>query len=217
MKRNYLILILYFIGVLLIPGVLGFFISFIPWYEQPELENSVKVNGLVLLEQKFKASENNLAAIGFTVKNPSLVNKKDLIFSLFDANGDLIREQIVNGQIIDDGKLLRIKFPKVTDSSNQELTFSLSSPQSSSADSLEIYLAKVFKQNYNGLLINGQKVEENIAFVPYYSPENRLETSLNIYKDWFGKFIKDPGFLISYLILICSLVFYLVYLSKKPS
>lgn len=215
MKLEFRILLFFILTIFFLPAILGIFIQYIPLSKIPELGGSLKINGSIEVVQKFFFDKNNLSAIGLTIRNPSLVNKKDLIFKLEDEKRNLLREVRINGKVIDDGTLLKIKFAPLTDSMNKLYKFSLSSPESKSEESVEVYLAKDNSKGDWGVEVNSELTDGQIAFIGYSTPENRVMTSVNIYLEFFRKLISDQTFFVFYLVIFSILIGGIFYFGKK--
>ena len=75
------------------------FIKMVPANDQPGYgsKGSVSIYGQRDFTQYFVSKNKNLVAIGTTIKNPNLKNKKDIIFNLYDDSDNLIRTTTLNG------------------------------------------------------------------------------------------------------------------------
>lgn len=213
MKLSYLLLILLLIAFL--PIFLGFLIKEIPEYAQPVSQSTMKVYGEIKAIQSFEASKNNLSVIGVSFKNPNLINTKNMIMEI-DSEGEQRRAE-VNGRIIGDGQFIKFKFDPIKNTEGKIVSFSLSSTESTYNDSLEVYLTDQPDLSYKGLALSGKVEKGQIAFVPYYSTSNGLETSINIMRIFLTKFVKDSVFFVIYLLLFGGLLGYLIYLKSKET
>lgn len=209
MKTSYFYSIIFVIIMILIPAFLCLFIKLIPQFEQPPLLYAIRVYGPIKLLQGFKSNADNLAAFGFSIKNPLLQNKHDINFNLIDQSGKIIRRAALNGSVIDDGKFIKVEFIRIPDSANKQYQLEITSAESDDKDSLEIYASNKIPPSYNDLLVNGAKVEGGLSFVPYYESRNPLQQITNIYSATLRRLWADTifGFLYT-TILICLIAYY---------
>lgn len=201
--------------ILFLPAFLAVFIKYLPDYEQPPTNGSRKVNGAIVLSQSFTASQNGLSAIGLSIRNFTLINKKDLIMQVLDSNSLVVREIVTNGRIIDDGAFIRIRFAPIADSKNQQYTLKLVSPESQDNESLEIMTTQNACGNYGQFLVDEQFNDGGLAFVPFYTPQNRLMTVADVYSGVLKRLGSDMGFSVVYILGIGWVVGYLIYLNRK--
>lgn len=200
----------------LLPGLLSFGIKFFPSGDQPSLDRTEKLYGDFIIRQKFTSSEGNLAAIGLSIKNPNLLNKQDINFNLIDQDL-VVRLAKLNGANIGDGAFMKFRFDPIIDSKGKLYEFNLSAPDAKEESALEPFISLNKPRDVGKLQINGQEATgSSLSFVSFYKPEERLGFMVGIYSDWFGRFIKDTGFFIFYLVVITGLSGYLLLgLEKK--
>ena len=76
--------------VFLAPAVLALDIKSIPGNDQPGYSQTLDVYGSRDISQRFVSQVANLSAVGTSIKNPNLLNRKDITFTLYDENMKLV-------------------------------------------------------------------------------------------------------------------------------
>ena len=146
MKNNVIIFTTCLITFLLfvLPILMIIPIKMVPSGDQPGYGDMgrVSVYGLREFKQIFVSTDKNLVAIGTTIKNPNLKNKKNILFNLYDEKGSLIRTTILNGFNIGDGDFVKIIFEPIIDSKDKKYYFTLSSPTAGEEEIIELFLIK---------------------------------------------------------------------------
>jgi len=101
--------------VFIAPAFLSAALPMIPANIQPGYNPDVRLSVYSMRDftQYFISQTDNLTAIGFSIRNPNLKNKSDVIFSLFDDDGNLIRKVVINGQNLEDGSFVKFVFPPI--------------------------------------------------------------------------------------------------------
>ncbi len=185
------------------PVVLSIVVPRIPQNVQPGLDRTEYVHSENMIEFTVVSEVNNLSAIGVSVKNPQLLNKKDLILSIRDENGNSIATSVLNGSVISDGDLVKFKFDPIPDSANKYYKMTFSSPESTPPDSFQIFLTHDLVP----------------SFILYTTPEKRLSLAKNIYKGWLDHLLADKTFTVAYtLLILCGLMLLLRYhLTEKQN
>src|SRR5260370_36927719 len=91
--------------VFLVPGILASTLDIIPTGDQPGYNSNQRLSiyGERTVSQKFISDTNNLSAIGTSIRNPNLKNKKEIILNLYDTDKKLVRTSSLNGQNFQDG------------------------------------------------------------------------------------------------------------------
>lgn len=197
--------------VILLPMFLSFGIRFVPDRFQPSLGVTQKVYDDVEVSQRFIASEDNLSTLGMSIKNPNLVNKKEIRLSIYDQDENLVRESVLSGMNIEDGKFVKFKFDPIYDSRNKEYRFVLSALSTQKHEALEVFLTSDNLPGVEKSYIDLEESEYSTSFVPFYKPKNFFEVGLNIYSQWIGKFLKDTAFAFGYLALVVSMTIFIIY------
>lgn len=178
------------ITIFVVPAIFALLLSVVPASEQPGYDDTVKLSiyGKRDIVQRFVSVRSNLTAIGTSIKNPNLSNKKDIIFNLYDENGKLLRATTINGRNIQDGEFIKIMFEPVFDSLNKTYTFSLSSPSAGSADEIEVFVttptSTVLSYTYDLITQSG-----GLPLVTFHKPTSRLATVKEVYSNLFSRFL----------------------------
>lgn len=195
--------------IIIIPVLLSIKISYLPDRLQPGLGATERIYKDVTLTQGFESKKNNLSGIGLSIKNPYFRNKNDLILSIKDTNGSLLRTMSINGANIEDGSFLILKFDSLNNSKNKNYSFELSAPGSENSDSLEVFYTKNLPAGDTPLELNGKDNDMSLAYVAYYKQQNLFLSWIDIYTSVILRMFKDTGFFIFYLLLVIGLVFIL--------
>lgn len=196
--------------VLLTPAFLSLEIRKIPHGFQPSLSDSQAIDKETSIKQFFEVENNNLSAIGLSIKNPYFRNSQDLFFSLYDNQGQQIRSVTLNGKNIADGNFLIINFDPIVDSGGKTFSFTLTSPGVESASSLEVYHSTSQSSPTDQYLVNNQLKTGTVSFIYFWSPSNPIANLLVIYRNWLTKLFQDLFFAIFYTTLITCLLGYLI-------
>ncbi len=202
MRQVWLTTTLVLLLVLVIPGIFSLAIRKIPSSFQPPLSDAQSINKETSVKQSLKAKNNNLAAIGLSIKNPYFRNSQDLIFNLFDNQNQLLRTIKLNGKNIVDGNFILINFDQIENSQNKFYSFSLSAPNTTSAEALEIYHSQQNPQDGGVYSVNNVAQNGQLSFVSFYSPSSPAANLITIYRNWIYKFFQDLPFAIFYLTII---------------
>lgn len=200
--------------VLVLPAILTVGIKFIPENIQPSLDKSQRIYNQGEITQPFKAQEDRLAAIGVSLRNPSLANKKDITLELSQLDGTVIRQVRHNGRFIADGKFVRFAFPPIAQSKNQQYQFHLLAPTAKRDEALEVFLtndsqyagAQIIEEGKLKVLLEATPAA---AFVVFHQPESILVLIGSIYSDWWNRLWSDLSFATAYFVLLAAGVVYL--------
>lgn len=178
------------IVVALLPLLLIFGLKYIPAKYQDPTVLSKPIYEKLVIEGEVSASRNYFSGLAVSVKNANLQNKKDVVLSLTDKNGNEIRKSILNGAVIPDGEYMKFMFDPINNSNGVTYKYIFSSPDSNEKNAVEIYLNK----------------DKRVAFVDLYKP-SRFNLIKSIYTGWFNKIIGDRIFTGVYLITLLGLLF----------
>lgn len=193
----------------MLPFFLALFLREIPNDPQPSLENTQQISKEATLSQHFISSTDNLSAVGMSIKNPNLRNRKDLTFQLFLEN-ELLREVKKNGTSIADGAFVVFKFQPISNSENKKFVFQLHAPESSNEESLEVFFTSQNPVWSKELYVDSKLHDLDISFVTYQKKMNILSLPAMVVDQWWKKIIADPVFAATYLFIITSMAIYLV-------
>jgi hypothetical protein len=177
--------------VFLMPAVMASVINMIPSGDQPGYDGSSRVSiyGEYEFKQKFVSKYKNLVAVGTSIKNPNLANKKEIIFNLYDENNTLIRSAILSGKNIEDGDFVKFVFDEVNNSTGKTFIFTISSKTSGPGEIIEVFLVKptphVIEYSYNK-----ETKEGGAPIVTFHKPDSRLETIKLVYLNLLSRLIQ---------------------------
>lgn len=174
--------------VFILPGALAYGIKMIPDTDQPGYNSDARIGvyGLRTLTQKFIAPSNNLTAIGTSIRNPNLSNKKSIILSLYDIDGNLIRTSTINGLNVPDGEFVKFVFDPIADSKGKTYTFTLASPNAGSDDQIAVfYIGNDSGSPAPNWIVEytyDQKIHQGgLPMVTFYKPSSHLEVVKMVY------------------------------------
>lgn len=168
------------------PALLATQLKMIPAYDQPGYGDMgrLSIYGTHDFKQYFVSKDKNLVAVGTTIKNPNLKNKKEVHFKLFDKDNNLLRSVTLNGFNIGDGDFVKFVFDVIPDSIGKEYYFVLSSPGAGEEEIIELFLIKPtdWIQKY----IYSEEIKEGgIPMVTFHKPDSSIEVISKIYRNLF--------------------------------
>ncbi len=207
---TFIIIFLVFVA----PAMLALGIRFIPNDIQPPLEEARGLFWKFEISQDFVSTKENLNAIGMSIGNRNLKNKKDVTLFLYDKKGELLRTSVLNGMNIDDGAFIRFMFEIIPDSKDKEYTFVLSAPDARKEDLLEIFYVKDKPSWIGDLKFDEEVAEGGISLVTFHKPISRVGLIKTIYSDWVNRFLEDTPFFVFYIITVGFLTVYLLSKSR---
>lgn len=207
---------------LILPGILSFGIRNIPQNNQPSLDRTQKLYGDLIISQVFISTTDNFSGIGVSIKNPNLLNKKDVILSIHDRDGNLLRVISLNGANIADGKFVKFRFAPIEISENRQFLFTLTAPTTTQDEAdgnraLEVFLTNQQPANAFDLTIEDKVIlGTSISYVAFYKPPYPTYVLEIIYSKWIKNFTQDTLFFVIYMALIFTLSGFLLYQLSKP-
>ncbi len=183
--------------VFLVPVVLSLGLKLIPGEDQPGYnpDQRLGIYGKRNIIQKFVSTGANLSAVGTSVRNPNLQNKKDIIFTLFDEKNNVIRKTVINGQNVEDGNFIKFVFDPIPDSKNKTYLFELASPDAGPGDTIEIFY---IENGQSGRIMPNWIVDftydlinkkGGLPIVIYFKPVSRLDVVKEIYSNLFSRLL----------------------------
>ncbi len=176
--------------IFIFPAIMALTIKMIPAKDQPGYgPKRISVYGIKELSQKFVSLEKNLTAIGTTVKNPNLKNKKEVILDLYDVSGNLVRTSILNGFNIGDGDFVKFVFDVIPDSVNKEYRLRLSSPTAGADEIVEVFLMDNPTPEIIEYTFAEETYQGGIPLVTFHKPENKWEVIRRIYSSWLSRLL----------------------------
>jgi hypothetical protein len=177
--------------VFVTPALLGLTLKMIPADDQPGYNSALKLDIYEkrTITQKFTSQEKNLTAIGMSIKNPNLNNKKDILLNIYDMDGNLVRTGILNGRNVQDGDFIKFVFDPISDSLGKTYTFNLSSPEAGPEDLIEVFYMttptrSILEYSYGGKVLPG-----GIPIVTFHKPDSKFEVVSSIYSSWLSRLL----------------------------
>ncbi|HET7098852.1 MAG TPA: hypothetical protein VFI61_01300 [Patescibacteria group bacterium] len=177
--------------VFIVPGILALGIKLIPNGDQPGYDSNrrLSIYGVRAVSQKFVSDKNNLSAVGTSLRNPNLKNKKNIIFNLYDLNNNLIRTSILNGQNVQDGDFTKFVFDPIKDSKDKVYIFNISSPETGPEETTEVFYGQdmpawIVEYIYDEKIHTG-----GIPIVLYTKPNSKFEVIKEIYSNWLSRLL----------------------------
>lgn len=175
--------------VFVAPAILALGIRLIPGGNQPGYNDTLDIYGVRDIAQKFISQSANLSAIGTSIKNPNLKNKKDIILTLFDEKKNVVRSIVINGQNVEDGSFVKLVFDPIPGSENKTYVFTLSAPTAGPEDMLEVFLSQnppdwIEQYTYDQEVHSG-----GLPVVLYFKPVSRATVIKDIYTNFFSRLL----------------------------
>lgn len=176
--------------VFVLPGLFAVTLDMIPANDQPgySVDNKLVLYGKRIVSQRFTSQEKNLTAIGVSLGNPNLKNKKEIIFSFYDTKGILERSSAINGVNLEDGDFVKFVFAPIADSKNKEYVFTIQTPEADQGEVIYAFHTNEIPSWVGELkLTEKEDVQElpgGLPFVTYHKPLSKLEVIKNIYSSW---------------------------------
>lgn len=178
-----------FILIFILPFAAAFLIKIIPANDQPSYDINNKrgifrINDVV---QEFTSQEDYLTAVGLSLGNPNLKNKKEIIFDLMDTSGNEIRRATLNGANVQDGSLVKFTFDPISGSNNVKYLFRLSSPEAGPEEILTVPFSTI-KTSWIGPAYYGKDVIANgLPIITYHKPTSYLSVVRQILTSWLSR------------------------------
>ena len=179
--------------VFIVPAILAAGLKMIPVNNQPGYNPDLRLSIYKTREisQKFIAKSDNLVAIGTSIRNPNLKNKKDVIFNLYDDSGNLIRNSVLNGLNLEDGSFVKFVFPVIPDSLEKEYSFTISSPESGPEETIEVFIINepestsgITNYTYMGEVHSG-----GIPIAAFSQPKSKWSVIKDVYSNWLSRLL----------------------------
>lgn len=213
MNRSIIFIIMFIlIFLFVLPLLLTFAIRVIPNDAQPSLNDTKKIYGEIILSQAFKSLRDNLSGIGTSIKNPNFANKKDIKVEIYEeGKSQPLRRVMLSGKNTADGKFVKIKFDPILDSKDKKYSWTISSPDASEVDAIEVFVTNNKPTWSLELKINNELSEESISYVSLHTVKNPTEILFMVFSDWKNKLTKDLVFLIPYSLTILLILLLLIF------
>lgn len=182
--------------VFVVPAILASTLKMIPGNIQPGYNSDVRLSIYRTREfsQAFIARTNSLIAVGVSIRNPNLKNKKDVVFNLYDADNNLIRTSVLNGQNLEDGSFVKFVFPVIPGSLGKEYSFTISSPDAGPEETIEVFIIgePELASGITEYTYLGETHPGGTPIVVYSQPESKLKTINSVYSSWLSRLLL-PG------------------------
>lgn len=193
-KMIWLTTLLILFLVFVVPGILASTLKMIPAGDQPGYDSNQRLSiyGKRGVSQKFVSKEKNLTAVGTSIRNPNLKNKKEIIFNLYNEKEELVRTSLLSGLNIQDGDFVKFVFQSVPDSMNKIYSFTLLSPEAGPEETIEVFYTSfptdsVLEYTYDEKIYPG-----GLPIVTFHKPESKWEVVKKVYSSWLSRFL-FPG------------------------
>lgn len=174
----------------IIPGILASALDMIPANDQPGYNSNKRLSiyGEKQISQKFISRDKNLTAIGTSIRNPNLKNKKEIILNLYDKDNNLIRSATLNGQNVEDGAFVKFVFQIIPDSFEKEYLFTLSSSDAGTEETIEVFIIEPTAD-----IVDYFYAEEThsggIPMVTFHKLNGKWEIVIDVYSSWLSKLL----------------------------
>ncbi len=177
--------------VFVMPAVMALALDIIPSGEQPGYNSNQRLSiyGKRGVTQKFVSKEKNLTAIGTSIRNPNLKNKKEINLNLYDENGSLIRSGILNGQNVEDGAFVKFIFPPISDSKDKTYSFTILSPEAGSEETIEVFYNNFETQGILEFTYDEEVYPGGLPIVTFHKPDSKLEVVREVYSNLFSRLL----------------------------
>lgn len=175
----------------IVPGILALTLDIIPSSDQPGYNSNQRLSiyGERTVSQKFVSRDKNLVAIGTSIRNPNLKNKKEIILSLYDENKKLVRSSTLNGQNFQDGDFVKFVFPEISDSEGKIYTFTISSPLAGPEETVEVFYFGGATENILEYTYDEKSYPGGLPIVTFHKPDSKFEVVGKIYTNLFSRLL----------------------------
>lgn len=172
--------------VFVVPGLLALPIDMLPANDQPgySVNDKLSLYGKRTISQTFTAQADNLTAIGISLGNPNLKNKKGIILSLYDENNNLLTASVLNGLNLEDGDFVKFVFSPISESEGKKYSFTIISPEAGPEEVIYIYHTKTIPDwSQWAKFTDGieKEVEGGLPFVTFHKPKSKLDVIKKVY------------------------------------
>ncbi len=172
--------------VFVAPALFALPIDMLPANDQPgySVNEKVSIYGKRMISQKFTSQADNLSAIGISLGNPNLKNKKPIILSLYEENNSFVRTSVLNGQNLEDGDFVKFVFSPISDSNGKKYTFTIVTPEAGAEEVIYVYHTKTIPDwmewaKYTDVI--ELEVEGGLPFVTFHKPKSKLDVVKKVY------------------------------------
>lgn len=190
-KLIWLTTILVFSIIFLAPALMALGIKLVPGGDQPGYNSNERLSiySERTVTQKFTSNNNNFSAIGTSIRNPNLKNKKEIIFNLYNEKMEKIRNVTVNGQNVEDGNFIKFIFAPIIDSAGKTYFFSLGTPDAGPEETIEVFVSQNMPVWIEQYVYDGKSYRGGIPIVLYFKPVSKTTVIKSIYSDLFSRLL----------------------------
>jgi len=177
--------------VFIMPAILALGIKLVPGDNQPgyNSDQRLSIYGIRGVTQKFISQNVNLSAIGTSIRNPNLKNKKDIILTLFNEKMEMVRTSVISGQNVEDGNFIKFVFEAIPDSINKTYIFTLTSPDAGPEETIEVFYTQSMPSWIEQYSYDKYSYAGGLPIVLYFKPVNKITVIKNIYSDLFSRLL----------------------------
>ncbi|MCX6704787.1 MAG: hypothetical protein NT162_00400 [Candidatus Woesebacteria bacterium] len=175
----------------LAPAILALGIKLIPGEDQPGYNSDQRLTIYRdrVVSQKFVSKDANLSAIGTSIRNPNLKNKKDIILTLFNEKTETVRTSVINGQNVEDGNFIKFIFEVIPDSENKTYIFTLASPEAGPEETIEVFYTQTMPSWIEQYSYDNKDYLGGLPIVLYFKPVSKISVVKSIYSNLFSRFL----------------------------
>lgn len=175
----------------LAPAILAFGIKLVPGEDQPGYNSNQRLSIYRdrVITQKFVSKDSNLSAIGTSIRNPNLKNKKDIILTLFNEKTETVRTSVINGQNVEDGNFIKFIFDPIPDSENTTYFFTLASPEAGPEETIEVFYTQTMPNWIEQYSYDNKDYLGGLPIVLYFKPVSKISVVKSIYSNLFSRLL----------------------------
>lgn len=177
--------------IFIAPGILAFALDMAPAGDQPgyNSDKRLAIYGEREASQKFVSQESDLTAIGTSIRNPNLKNKKEIILNLYDQNRNLVRTSVLSGKVVPDGAFVKFVFAPIPDSKGVTYFFTISSPKADPEETVEVFYIETPTETILEFTYDEEVYPGGFPLVTFHRPASKWEIVRNVYKSWISRIL----------------------------
>lgn len=177
--------------ILIVPGVFAFALDIIPDGDQPGYNSNMRIAiyGARNITQKFTSRQPNLAAVGTSIRNPNLKNKKEVFFRLYDESNSLLRTSILNGQNLEDGNFVKFLFEPIADSIGKTYMFTIDSTTAGPEETIEVFYIEDKTENIIEFTYDEKTHNGGMPLVTFHKPKSKLDVVKSVYMNLLSRLL----------------------------
>lgn len=178
-----------------------------------------EISGQQIIRQEFIAGKNSLSRIDIFFGDYRRKNTKDVFFSLYDNENNLLYKEIFNASIVKDLGNKQFNVGWIHNSKDKRFYFEILSPESIDGNAITVFTTDSFnpktKLFYNKNLLKNKQ----LLFLTYSSPKwinfDTLLDRLSQYKPWFFKKKYLSILIFVYIFSNIFMIYYIISLFRK--